>query len=122
LELWIGGLATFVTAFDFFLLELATTTLLFAVLYRYLPEARPGWRDVWLGALLAAAVLAAGEDLIGLSIGRSTAADLYGAAGSVLVLMLWVYYASAIFLFGGCVTAARAALPAAEGEAQGRTQ
>ncbi len=122
LQRWIGGLANVVTAFDFFLLELATTTLLFAVIYRYLPTVRPGWRDVWFGAFLAAAVLTAGEDLIGRWIGRSMASDLYGAAGSVLVLLLWVYYASAIVLFGGSVTAVRATLPTAEREAERKAE
>ncbi len=110
LEQRIGRLSTLVTASDFFLLDLCTMTMLFALLFRYLPDVRLRWRDVWFGALLTAGSFAAGENLIGFSISRSAAADLYDAAGSILVLMLWVYYASAIFLFGGALTAVRAEL------------
>lgn len=65
---------------------------------------------IWFGALLTAALLGAGKYLIGFAVGSSDAADLYDAAGSVLVLMLWVYYASAIFLFGATFTFERARL------------
>ena len=66
--------------------------------------------DIWFGALLTAALFGAGKYLIGFAVGSSDAADLYDAAGSVLVLMLWVYYASAIFLFGATFTFERARL------------
>ena len=110
LEQQIGRLSTLVTAFDYFLLDLGTMTILFALLFRYLPDVRSRWRDVWFGAFVTAGLFAVGENLIGFSIGRSAAADLYDAAGSILVLMLWVYYASVIFLFGGAFTAVRAEL------------
>ena len=90
-------------------------TVLFALLFRYLPDVRLRWRDIWFGALLTAGMNTAGQSLIGFLIGSSEAADLYDAAGSVLVLMLWVYYASAIFLFGATFTATRAKLLAAVG-------
>jgi len=105
-----GAAAEWFVAFDFVLLELATVMLLFAIYFRYLPDIRLKWRDVWLGALLTAGVLVLGKSLIGFFISNSTVADLYDAAGSLLVLMLWVYYSSAILLLGMVFTFTRAEL------------
>jgi membrane protein len=105
---WIGEMASTIVAYDFVLLELATITLLFALYFRYLPDIRLKWRDIWLGALLTAGFLVMGKSLIGFIISSSTVADLYDAAGSILVLMLWVYYSSAILLFGATFTYTRA--------------
>jgi membrane protein len=107
---WIGGLSNLLMVVDSMLLDLAAMTVLFALLFRYLPDLRLEWRDIWFGALMTACWFMLGEYLIGFLIGSSEAADLYDAAGSVLVLMLWVYYASAIFLFGATFTATRAGL------------
>jgi membrane protein len=89
-------------------LPLAIITLLFAMLFKFLPDAKLRWKDTWAGALTTAILFSLGKNLIGYYIGNSTAASLYDAAGSVLVVMLWVYYASAIFLFGATFTYARA--------------
>jgi membrane protein len=107
---WIGEAAIAIVAFDFILLELATTALLFALYFRYLPDIRLKWRDIWLGALLTAGFLLTGKSLIEFFIRTSTVADLYDAAGSILVLMLWVYYSAAILLFGAIFTFTRAKL------------
>jgi len=105
---WLGDLATYVLAFDAFLLDLGSTTVLFAMYFRYVPDVRMNWGDIWFGALLTAGLLTVGKQLIAFFIGNSEVADLYDAAGSILVLMLWVYYASAIFLFGATFTFTRA--------------
>jgi len=115
-----GEAAEWFVAFDFVLLELATVILLFAIYFRYLPDIRLKWRDVWLGALLAAGVLVLGKSLIGFFISNSTVADLYDAAGSLLVLMLWVYYSSAILLLGTVFTFTRADLLRHEPEVPGQ--
>jgi len=107
---WIGDAALAIVAFDFIALELAATALLFALYFRYLPDTRLQWRDIWLGALLTAGLLVAGKSLIGFFVNASTVADLYDAAGSILVLMLWVYYSAAILLFGATFTFTRAKL------------
>jgi membrane protein len=104
----LGAWASWLTCFDSMLLNLAALALLFALLFRYLPDEPLRWRDTWFGALLTAGLFAVGQFLIGFFIGRSEVADLYDAAGSILVLMLWVYYASTIFLFGAVVTSTRA--------------
>ena len=98
------------TVFDAMLLDLGATTVLFAMYFRYLPDAKLKWQDTLFGALLTAVVFTGGKYLIAIFIGNSEVADLYDAAGSILVLMLWVYYASAIFLFGATFTFTRAEL------------
>jgi len=105
---WLGDVASTIVAFDFVLLELATVTLLFALYFRFLPDIRLKWHEIWLGALLTACFLVIGKSLIGFFISTSAVADLYDAAGSILVLMLWVYYSSAILLFGATFTFTRA--------------
>ena len=107
---WFGEVAEFIVAFDFILLELGTISLLFALYFRYLPDNRLRWRDIWLGAALTAGLLIIGKSLIAFFIGNSTVAHLYDAAGSILVLMLWVYYSSAILLLGATFTFTRAEL------------
>lgn len=74
--------------------------LLFAMIYRFLPDARINWGDVWLGAVLTALLFTAGKFLIGYYLGHSSTASAYGAAGSLVVLLVWLYYSAQIFLFG----------------------
>jgi membrane protein len=76
------------------------TTLLFAMIYRFMPRARVAWRDVWIGALVTAALFEIGKLVIGLYLGKSSVTSSYAAAGSFIVLLLWVYYASQVFLLG----------------------
>ena len=78
----------------------ALTTLLFAMIYKFMPRLRIAWRDVWVGAALTAALFAVGKWAIGLYIGRSSVGSAFGAAGSLVVLMVWVYYSAQIFLLG----------------------
>ena len=76
------------------------TTLLFAMIYKLLPREHIAWSDVWVGALVTAALFTIGKFLIGLYIGKSGVASAYGAAGSLVVLLIWVYYSAQIFLLG----------------------
>ncbi len=78
--------------------------VLFAMIYKWLPRVRVAWRDVWLGAAITAALFTLGKWLIGIYIGRSGVASAFGAAGSVVVLMLWIYFSAQIFLFGAEIT------------------
>jgi len=82
------------------LLSFALMTLLFAAIYKIIPRVRIAWRDVWVGAAVTAALVAVGKVLIGLYIGKSSIASAFGAAGSLVVLMVWVYYSSQVFLLG----------------------
>ncbi len=82
------------------LLSLGIVTLLFAMIYRFLPDVRIAWRDVWLGAFITSALFVIGKSLLGLYLGRSAVASSYGAAGSMAVILLWIYYSAQIALFG----------------------
>jgi len=75
-------------------------TILFGLIYKVMPRIRIAWGDVWLGALLAALLFTAGKALIGAYIGRSGVASGYGAAGSLVVVLLWVYFSAQIVLIG----------------------
>jgi membrane protein len=79
---------------------LGLVTMLFAVIYKTIPDTRVEWRDVWLGAAIAALLFTIGKYVIGLYLTRTAVASAFGAAGSVVVLLTWVYYSSQILLFG----------------------
>ena len=81
-------------------LSLAVTTTLFALLFKFLPDVQLAWRDVITGAVVTAVLFTVGKEGIGFYLGQSSTASSYGAAGSVLVLLLWVYYSSQILLVG----------------------
>jgi membrane protein len=81
-------------------LSLGLTTVLFAMIYKYVPREDLGWGDVWIGGLVTACLFTVGKQLIGLYLGRSSLSSAYGAAGSIMVLLLWIYYSAQIFLLG----------------------
>jgi len=81
-------------------LSLGLTTLLFAMIYKYVPRETIAWGDVWIGGLVTAGLFTVGKLLIGLYLGRSSLSSAYGAAGSIMVLLLWIYYSAQIFLLG----------------------
>jgi membrane protein len=89
-------------------LSLAIVAGLFALLFRYVPDVRVAWRDVWVGAFVTAFLFALGRWAIGLYLGRASPGSVYGAAGSLVVLLLWVYYSAQILLFGAEFTQAYA--------------
>ena len=78
----------------------AFVTILFAMIYKFLPDVQIPWRDVWIGAALTSLLFTVGKFLIGLYLGRSGVTSIYGAAGSLITVLLWVYYSSLIFFFG----------------------
>ena len=82
------------------LVSLFVITLLFAMVYKILPDVRLRWRDVWIGSLVTAGFFSIGKQLIGLYLGTSSVGSSYGAAGSVVVLLIWVYYSAQVVLLG----------------------
>jgi membrane protein len=81
-------------------LSFALMTLLFAAIYKVIPRVPIAWRDVWVGAAVTSALFAIGKVAIGLYLGKSSVASAFGAAGSLVVLIVWVYYSSQVFLLG----------------------
>jgi membrane protein len=82
------------------LVDFVVVTLLFALIFRYIPDTEVEWEDVWWGAGLTAVLFAAGKFLIGLYLGSSSIASSYGAAGSLVIILIWVYYSAQILFFG----------------------
>jgi membrane protein len=87
-----------------FAVSIAAFTVLFAMLYKWLPHVRIAWRDVWAGAFTTAVLFNIGRLAIGLYLGNGAVASTYAAAGSFVVLLLWLYYSAQIFLFGAELT------------------
>ena len=83
-----------------FAVSFAIVTAVFAMIYKIMPRVQIRWRDVWTGAAVTALLFTIGKSLIGLYIGKSGVASGYGAAGSLVVLLVWVYYSAQIFLMG----------------------
>ena len=84
----------------------AVLALLIALVYRWLPDATIAWRDVWVGAAVTCVFVLGGSFLIGFYLGRVSTGSLYGVAGSLIVLLLWIYYTTQIFLMGAVFTRA----------------
>lgn len=83
-----------------FVVSFGVTTLLFALIYKVLPDAEFSWHDVWMGAAVTALLFTVGKSLLGLYLGNQSTASAYGAAGSLVVLLIWIYYSAQIFFFG----------------------
>jgi membrane protein len=83
-----------------FSISFGVTTVLFAMIYKIMPRVNIAWRDVWLGAAVTSLLFSVGKFLIGLYIGKSSVASGFGAAGSLAVLLVWIYYSTQVFLMG----------------------
>jgi membrane protein len=94
-----GATAVLIHALDLGI-SFVFVTALFAMIYKYLPDVRIQWRDVWVGAALTSLLFTIGKFLIGLYLGTSGVTSTYGAAGSLITILLWVYYSSLIFFLG----------------------
>jgi membrane protein len=93
-----GGLAIAISVYLIF--DFAVVVLLFAMIFKFLPDAEIQWRDVWIGAAMTAIFFGIGKWALGLYLGSGAAASAYGAASSLITLLLWIYYSSQILLFG----------------------
>jgi len=91
-----------------FAFSLAVVTALFALIFKYVPDAKVRWSDVWLGAAVTAVLFSIGKFLLGLYLGKAAVGSAYGAAGSIVALTVWVYYAAQIFLLGAEFTQVQA--------------
>ncbi|MEP6937728.1 MAG: YihY/virulence factor BrkB family protein [Chthoniobacterales bacterium] len=93
-----GGILIAVSVYLIF--DLAVVIFLFAIIFKFLSDAKIQWRDVWIGATMTALLFAVGKWALGLYLGSGSAASAYGAASSLITLLLWIYYSSQILLFG----------------------
>jgi membrane protein len=93
-----GGLAIAIAVYLLF--DFAVVVLLFGMIFKFLPDAKIRWRDVWIGAVITALFFGIGKWALGLYLGSGAAASAYGAASSLITLLLWIYYSSQILLFG----------------------
>lgn len=91
-----------------FTFSLGVVTLLFALIFKVIPDAKVQWRDVWLGAAFTAVLFTFGKFLLGLYLGKAAVGSAYGAAGSIIALVVWVYYAAQILLIGAEFTQVQA--------------
>lgn len=83
-----------------FIISFVVITVLFAMIFKILPDVKIAWGDVWIGAAMTAFLFAVGKILLGLYLGRSSVSSDYGAAGSIIVILIWVYYSAQILFFG----------------------
>jgi membrane protein len=105
---YVAGALPFVLRGVEFLVSFVMVTGLFAMIYKILPSARIQWKDVWVGAAVTSLLFWVGKYLIGLYIARSAVASPFGAAGTLVVVIVWVYYSSQIFFLGAEFTRAYA--------------
>jgi len=100
---YLGGMlpipAVLFESLDFFH-SLLSITVLFAMIFKLLPNTKIAWSDVWIGAALTSLLFTAGKFVIGFYIGKSVSASAYGAAGSLVVVVAWIYYSALILYFG----------------------
>lgn len=96
---WLGGTEVLLQLLNF-ALGFAIITVLFALIYRLLPSVAIEWDDVWIGAAVTSMLFSVGKFLIGLYLGKASIASSFGAAGTLVVVIVWVYYSAQIFLLG----------------------
>jgi len=97
-SVWPGALTVIIPIYLTF--DLIVITIVFAMIFKILPNAATRWRDVWIGAVMTSLLFLIGKWALGLYLGTGTAASAYGAASSLITMLLWVYYSSQILLFG----------------------
>jgi len=102
-----GGIVIALTIYVVF--DFAVVVLLFAMIFKFLPDVEIQWRDVWIGAVMTAILFGVGKWVLGFYLGSGAAGSAYGAASSLITLLLWVYYSSQILLFGAEFTQVYAA-------------
>ena len=100
---WLGGWEPLAHVLDI-TINLALLTVVFALIYKIIPRVKIAWHDVWIGAAVTSMLFTIGKVLIGVYLGKSDVASSFGTAGSLVLMMVWVYYASQIFLFGAELT------------------
>lgn len=100
---FLGGylpLPEIVLAITNFVISFVVITVLFSMIFKFLPDVEIGWRDVWIGAVITSFLFTIGKFLLGVYLGKSSVTSAYGAAGSLVLILIWVYYSAQILFFG----------------------
>jgi membrane protein len=105
LESFFVGLTPYIFSVFNIVFSFGIITLIFGLLFKVMPDAKIHWRDIWVGALITTGLFTLGKFLIGVYLGNSDVTSAYGAAGSFVLILVWVYYSTIIFLFGAELTA-----------------
>ncbi|MDN3670771.1 YihY/virulence factor BrkB family protein [Echinicola jeungdonensis] len=103
-ELLIKGVSIYLATLTSFVFTQGLMVVIFGLMYKILPDAKVRWRSVWLGAIVTMVLFALGKYLIGFYLGNSDVGSAYGTAGSLVIVLVWVYYSVIIFLFGAQIT------------------
>ena len=106
-DAWLGGWEVLAYVLDL-AVNLGLLTVIFGLVFKMIPRVEVAWHDVWVGAIVTSVLFTVGKIAIGLYLGKSDIASSFGTAGSLVIVMVWVYYASLIFLFGAELTRAYA--------------
>ncbi len=104
IEGWLNGLTYYLIQLINISVSLGFITLVFAIIFKVLPDAQLKWRDVWIGAFVTTLLFVAGKFGLGYYLGTANVGESYGAAGSLVALLVWVYYSVLILLFGATLT------------------
>ncbi|MBE0661357.1 MAG: YihY/virulence factor BrkB family protein [Bacteroidales bacterium] len=97
---WLPDVAVYFVLIGEFLISVAVVTVLFALIFKYLPDMKIAWRSVWVGAFITAILFAMGKEILSFYFGYSSPGNVYGAAGSVIIILSWVTYSCLILFFG----------------------
>jgi membrane protein len=97
---WIPDIAYYMLILSDLVLSFGVTTILFALIFKYLPDVKIGWRSVWIGALITSFLFAIGREVLSYYFGAASPGSVYGAAGSIIIMLLWVTYSCLILFFG----------------------
>lgn len=98
------GMTVFLIQAGNFLMSFGIVLLIFAMIYKFLPDARIKWKVTWIGAFITTFLFVIGKTIIGGALGNSNISIMYGAAGSLVIILLWVFYSSIIFFYGAEIT------------------
>jgi membrane protein len=105
---FLGPAGAVAVRIGYYVLFLLLVTLLFGLMYKFLPDGKLRWKDVWIGGLFTAVLFVAGGFFMGLYFGRVRVGSVFGAGGSLVLILLWIFYSAQIFLFGAEFTQVRA--------------
>lgn len=97
---WIPQIAYFILWAAELMISLGVITLLFALIFKYLPDVNIGWRSVWIGSIITSILFTIGKEILSFYFGEASPGNVYGAAGSIIIILLWVSYSSMILFFG----------------------